>query len=175
MKRQTSSVGRLSCRSLRDDATTVHVGLVTKTHRDAFFTCLDRPVQRLLLVKGKYLFRYKVDKNGETKGAPTGLPVEICSGAFNPCPTDSTAFEITSLYQTYTYKCETEEEAKEWIQKLQFVKERVIKERMGHSSVASSDKLTNSVAAKQVQEAVLQKEIESHTQNMGALYAGVLA
>ena len=68
-----------------------------------------------------------------------------------------------------------EEEAKEWIQKLQFVKERVIKERMGHSSVASSDKLTNSVAAKQVQEAVLQKEIESHTQNMGALYAGVLA
>jgi hypothetical protein len=83
-------------------------------------SCLDRPVRRLLILKGTYLLRY----TSEGEGGNTGMPVEIVPDSFNISPTNTCAFQVHSLHQTYEYTCGSEEEVKEWIEAFKFVVDR---------------------------------------------------
>ncbi len=99
--------------------------MVSKTHsyKMKLLRCLDRPVQRLLILKGTYLLRY----TSEGEGGNTGMPVEIVAGSFNVSPSNACTFQIHSLHQTYEYTCGSEEEVKEWIEAFKFVVDRMEK------------------------------------------------
>ena len=88
-------------------------------------------MKRKLILKGQFLFRYKVDKNGEAKGGPTGIPVSIENGSFEADIDNPRTFEINSLFQKYRYTCDTVEECQAWLKALNEVNEKNEKAKFG--------------------------------------------
>jgi len=98
--------------------------------------CRPKWQQRLFVLAGTFLFRFK----GENSSAMKGVPIP-CESVTLDVVTDLDGsdfgyeFKIRTLRKTYTVRSETAEERAEWIRAIRAETKLAVKLRLGHASL----------------------------------------
>ena len=112
--------------------------------------CVESASRRTIILKGQYLYRYSL-LNRLSSGTLKGIPVDINEVECSRDDADPSKLILETLEKRYVLKCESLEDADDWVKQIRAIKKRTIKERMGHSEVSESDKKTNAAAETLIQ------------------------
>jgi hypothetical protein len=116
-------------------------------HRNEMFPCYTSTVNRVIVLKGKYLFRYRCnEKSGEPTGDVKGVPILLTEAHIQVNDDDPCSFDIETMYKSYTFTCSNSLEVDNWVEALGAVRVNTLRTELGHVEESKSDIDTNRIA-----------------------------